>query len=46
MCFLARKGGGDEYERAVYGILSGDISSVEPVCNHGMILYSRTTMLF
>ena len=33
MCFaLARKGGGDEYERAVYGILSGDISSVEPIC--------------
>ncbi|THV48960.1 hypothetical protein BGAL_0218g00020 [Botrytis galanthina] len=33
MCFaLARKGGSDEYERAVYGILSGDISSVEPVC--------------
>lgn len=33
MCFsLARKGGGDEYQRAVYGILSGDISSVEPVC--------------
>ena len=33
MCFaLAHKGGGDEYERAVYGILSGDISSVEPVC--------------
>jgi nuclear pore complex protein Nup107 len=33
MCFsLARRGGGDEYERAVYGILSGDISSVEPVC--------------
>ncbi|KAH8808390.1 107-domain-containing protein [Xylogone sp. PMI_703] len=33
MCFaLARKGGGDEYERAVYGILSGDVSSVEPVC--------------
>ncbi|KAE9376803.1 hypothetical protein N431DRAFT_401256 [Stipitochalara longipes BDJ] len=33
MCFaLARKGGGDEYERAVYGILSGDIQSVEPVC--------------
>lgn len=33
MCFsLARNGGGDEYERAVYGILSGDISSVEPVC--------------
>lgn len=32
-CFaLARKGGGDEYERAVYGLLSGDISSVEPVC--------------
>ncbi|KAG4427709.1 hypothetical protein IFR05_016806 [Cadophora sp. M221] len=33
MCFtLARKGGGDDYERAVYGILSGDIQSVEPVC--------------
>lgn len=33
MCFaLARRGGGDEYERAVYGTLSGDISSVEPVC--------------
>lgn len=33
MCFsLAHKRGGDEYERAVYGILSGDISSVEPVC--------------
>ncbi|CZR70143.1 related to Nuclear pore complex protein Nup107 [Phialocephala subalpina] len=33
MCFtLARNGGGDDYERAVYGLLSGDISSVEPVC--------------
>lgn len=33
MCYaLARKGGGDDYERAVYGILSGDIQSVEPVC--------------
>jgi nuclear pore complex protein Nup107 len=33
MCFtLARNGGGDEYERAVYGLLCGDISSVEPVC--------------
>ena len=33
MCFaLARKGGGDDYERAVYGILSGDIQSVEPIC--------------
>ncbi|KAL2067097.1 hypothetical protein VTL71DRAFT_1521 [Oculimacula yallundae] len=33
MCFaLARKGGGDDYERAVYGILSGDIQSVEQVC--------------
>ncbi|TAQ83577.1 hypothetical protein B7494_g8097 [Chlorociboria aeruginascens] len=33
MCFaLARRGGGDDYERAVYGILSGDISTVEPVC--------------
>jgi nuclear pore complex protein Nup107 len=34
MCFdLARKSGGDKYERAVYGILSGDISSVEEVCS-------------
>ncbi|KAE8443343.1 hypothetical protein EG329_001986 [Mollisiaceae sp. DMI_Dod_QoI] len=33
MCFtLARNGGGDDYERAVYGLLSGDISSIEPVC--------------
>lgn len=33
ICFdLARKSGGDKYERAVYGILSGDILSVEDVC--------------
>lgn len=36
MCFaLARNGGGapgDDYERAVYGILSGDVASVERVC--------------
>jgi len=33
MCFaLARNGGEDDYEKAVYGILSGDITSVEPVC--------------
>ncbi|KAI0387309.1 nuclear pore protein 84/107 [Hypomontagnella monticulosa] len=32
-CFaLARQGGTDDFERAVYGILSGDISSVEKVC--------------
>ncbi|TVY48292.1 Nucleoporin [Lachnellula occidentalis] len=35
-CFaLARNGGGasgDDFERAVYGILSGDITSVERVC--------------
>ncbi|KAI1386934.1 nuclear pore protein 84/107 [Hypoxylon trugodes] len=32
-CFaLARQGGTDDLERAVYGILSGDISSVEKVC--------------
>ncbi|KAI0424175.1 nuclear pore protein 84/107 [Xylaria sp. FL1042] len=32
-CFaLARQGGTDDYERAVYGILSGDITSVEKVC--------------
>ena len=34
-CFaLARQGGTDDYERAVYGILSGDISSVEKVCQN------------
>jgi nuclear pore complex protein Nup107 len=33
MCFvLARKGGIDAYERAVYGILSGDLPSVQKVC--------------
>lgn len=32
MCFgLARQGGTDDYERAVYGILSGDIHSVDKV---------------
>lgn len=32
MCLsLARGGGSDDYERAVYGLLSGDISSVEKV---------------
>ena len=34
MCYgLARQGGSDDYERAVYGILSGDISSVEKVAH-------------
>ncbi|KAI9763348.1 MAG: Nucleoporin nup84 [Candelina submexicana] len=33
MCFaLARSGGLDDYERAVYGILGGDVQSVEKVC--------------
>ena len=33
MCYvLARQGGCDEYECAVYGLLSGDRESVEPVC--------------
>jgi nuclear pore complex protein Nup107 len=32
MCFgLARQGGSSDYERAVYGVLSGDITSVEKV---------------
>ncbi|KAI1339561.1 nuclear pore protein 84/107 [Xylariaceae sp. FL0016] len=32
-CFaLARQGGIDDHERAVYGILSGDLSSVEKIC--------------
>ena len=32
-CFaLARDGGTDDFERAVYGLLSGDIPSVERVC--------------
>ncbi|PHH91262.1 hypothetical protein CDD83_1124 [Cordyceps sp. RAO-2017] len=34
MCLsLARGGGADDYERAVYGLLSGDIASVEKVAN-------------
>ncbi|KAL0781019.1 hypothetical protein CaCOL14_002354 [Colletotrichum acutatum] len=33
MCFaLARQGGTDDIERAVYGVLSGDIPSVQRVC--------------
>ncbi|KAH7026356.1 nuclear pore protein 84/107 [Microdochium trichocladiopsis] len=33
-CFaLARQGGTDDHERAVYGILSGDIPSVEKICD-------------
>ncbi|KAI1076732.1 nuclear pore protein 84/107 [Whalleya microplaca] len=33
-CFaLARQGGTDDFERAVYGILSGDIPSVEKICD-------------
>lgn len=33
MCFkLAKSGGCDDYERAVYGILSGDVQTVEAVC--------------
>jgi nuclear pore complex protein Nup107 len=32
MCYgLARQGGTDDYERAVYGVLSGDVPSVEKV---------------
>ncbi|RGP74926.1 hypothetical protein FLONG3_5898 [Fusarium longipes] len=32
MCFsLSRAGGCDDYERAVYGVLSGDISTVEKI---------------
>ena len=29
---LARQGGSDDFERAVYGALSGDVASVEKVC--------------
>lgn len=29
---VARQGGSDEYERAVYGVLSGDLDAVEKVC--------------
>ncbi|KKA30210.1 hypothetical protein TD95_001910 [Thielaviopsis punctulata] len=33
MCYAtARNGGVDDYERAVYGLLAGDIPSVEKVC--------------
>ncbi|KAI6087056.1 nuclear pore protein 84/107 [Hypoxylon rubiginosum] len=32
-CFaLARQGGTDDFERAVYGLLSGDVPSVEKIC--------------
>ncbi|XP_044714800.1 nuclear pore protein [Hirsutella rhossiliensis] len=35
MCLsLARGGGSDDYERAVYGLLSGDIASVEKIDSH------------
>ncbi|KAH7359098.1 nuclear pore protein 84/107 [Plectosphaerella cucumerina] len=34
MCYAtARQGGTDEVERAVYGVLSGDIQSVEKLCS-------------
>ncbi|KAI9757341.1 MAG: Nucleoporin nup84 [Lichina confinis] len=34
MCLAnARQGGGDDYERAVYGTLAGDLESVERVCS-------------
>lgn len=29
---VARQGGSDDYERAVYGVLSGDLQAVEKVC--------------
>ncbi|KAA8894089.1 nuclear pore protein 84/107 [Sphaerosporella brunnea] len=33
MCYaLAHQKGGDEYEKAVYGVLCGDVESVLPVC--------------
>ncbi|KAJ9157306.1 Nucleoporin NUP84 [Pleurostoma richardsiae] len=33
MCYaLVKQGGSDDLERAVYGVLSGDIASVEKVC--------------
>lgn len=33
MCYaLVKQGGTDDFERAVYGLLSGDITSVEKVC--------------
>ncbi|KAI9841756.1 MAG: Nucleoporin nup84 [Sclerophora amabilis] len=35
MCFaLARTGGMDEYERAIYGFLGGDLDSVQAVCTN------------
>lgn len=35
MCFwLARNGGVNDYERAVYGLLGGDLDTVEKVCNN------------
>lgn len=32
MCFYAAKGARTQYEGAVYGLLSGDLKEVEPVC--------------
>lgn len=33
MCYaMAKKGSSDAYEKAVYGLLSGDLESVTPVC--------------
>ena len=33
MCFaLLRQGGTDDFERAVYGVLCGDVASVEKIC--------------
>lgn len=32
MCFYAAKGSRTQYEGAVYGLLSGDLKEVEPVC--------------
>ncbi|KAF2143570.1 uncharacterized protein K452DRAFT_246766 [Aplosporella prunicola CBS 121167] len=32
VCYAAAQAGQNEYERAVYGVMAGDISSVEPIC--------------
>jgi nuclear pore complex protein Nup107 len=47
MCFyLCRNGGSNDYERAVYGTLAGDVQSVESVCaNWNDLVFARYNAL-
>lgn len=33
VCYAAANAGQNEFERAVYGLLAGDIASIEPICS-------------